>query len=182
MRLPLVALGIALTITPAWAADQPSTADTRTTIHQKDVKNKDVVPSLLVQTTSGFSYENGKLTLKGVSPTTIVFADRPVRTAGHVPTKAVIDDWADGSSSFAKVPPNADFSTFTDKGSNNAVVVLRNPKLEGNSLTYDVRMLEGQLPANGAESSLFIDIVGMPRTPMSVAGVGRRTAARAVYR
>jgi len=37
------------------------------------------------------------------------------------------------------------------------VVVLNNPRLNGNNLTYDVRTLEGDLPTTGIMSTLFID-------------------------
>jgi len=38
------------------------------------------------------------------------------------------------------------------------------------------------MPEKGADVSVFIDIIGMPRTPISFAGVGRRTWRRAWYR
>ena len=42
--------------------------------------------------------------------------------------------------------------------------------------------LEGNMPAKGGPVSLFIDIIGMPLTPVSYAGMARRTAyRRAVY-
>jgi hypothetical protein len=116
-----------------------------------------------------------------VSPTTITFADRPQRLAGSVPTASFVADWSQGRDSFEKVPPNADFSTFDANGVKNAVVELKNPVLKGDALTYDVRVLKGELAATGNESSLFIDIIGMPWTPMSFAGVARRSAARAAY-
>ena len=62
------------------------------------------------------------------------------------------------------------------------VVTLRNPVLAGEDLAYDVKILEGDMPAKGGPVSLFIDIIGMPLTPLSYAGVARRTAyRRAVY-
>jgi hypothetical protein len=57
-------------------------------------------------------------------------------------------------------------------------VVLNNPQLSGNDLTYDARILEGSLRANGGPCALFIDIIGMPATPVSYAGVARRTFRR----
>jgi hypothetical protein len=38
------------------------------------------------------------------------------------------------------------------------------------------------MPAKGADVSVFIDIIGMPRTPFSYAGVRRRTYRRVVWR
>jgi hypothetical protein len=38
------------------------------------------------------------------------------------------------------------------------------------------------MPATGGPVALFIDVIGMPLTPLSYAGVARRTAyRRAVY-
>jgi hypothetical protein len=41
-------------------------------------------------------------------------------------------------------------------------------------------VLQGEMPAKGADVSVFIDVIGMPLTPMSYAGVARRTYRRAV--
>jgi hypothetical protein len=36
------------------------------------------------------------------------------------------------------------------------------------------------MPAKGADVAVFIDVIGMPLTPLSYAGVARRSYARAV--
>ncbi|MGY4242427.1 hypothetical protein ACVIIZ_003835 [Bradyrhizobium sp. USDA 4523] len=69
-----------------------------------------------------------------------------------------------------------DGSSVTD-----AVVVLKSPKLEGDRLTFDVDMLEGDLAGADGPASIFIDIIGRPFTPLSFAGVARRTAWRGAY-
>lgn len=61
----------------------------------------------------------------------------------------------------------------------NVVVTLREPRLEGSELSYRVDVLEGEIPARGGASSLFIDIIGRPITPVSFAGAGRRAWRRA---
>ena len=38
------------------------------------------------------------------------------------------------------------------------------------------------MPATGSDVSVFIDIIGMPMTPLSFAGVARRHYRRAFYR
>ena len=65
--------------------------------------------------------------------------------------------------------------TSTDR---DAVVVLKSPKLEGDKLTFDVQVLEGNLNGADGPAAVFIDIIGLPRTPLSFAGVARRTAFR----
>src|SRR5260370_31568252 len=98
----------------------------------------DIVPSLFVLNSRGAALQGDTLTLSGVSPSSIVFADRPVRSAGHQPTADVIAEWGSGDDSFAKNPPNATMSAFAKDGTvKDAVVVLKNPKLEGSQLTFN---------------------------------------------
>jgi hypothetical protein len=134
----------------------------------------DMVPSLFVMNARGAGLQGQTLTLAGVSPTSIVFADRPVRAAGHLPTEALLDEWASGD--FAKDAPNATVSVLSKDGAaaHDAVVELRSPHLEGDKLTFDVRVLEGDLAAADGPAAVFIDIIGMPLTPFSFAGAARR--------
>lgn len=140
-------------------------------------------PSLIVMNARGAILQGQVLTLTGISPNSIVFADRPVRAAGHALTTHLLEEWATGSDSFAKDPPNATVSVFNKEGGNvrDAVVVLRSPKLAGDTLTFDVQVLEGDLAGGDGAASLFIDIIGMPLTPVSFAGAARRTAYRAAW-
>jgi hypothetical protein len=124
-----------------------------------------VVPSLIVMNARGAILQGGKLSLIGVSPSAILFADRPVRAAGHAVTAHLLRQWspADASrDSFAKNPPNATVSAFSREGSviRNAVVVLKAPKLEGDRLSFDVDVLEGDLAGADGPASVFIDNFG----------------------
>ena len=58
------------------------------------------------------------------------------------------------------------------------MIVLKNPKLEGDRLTFDVDVLEGDITGGDGPASVFIDIIGRPFTPLSFAGVARRSAFR----
>jgi hypothetical protein len=120
------------------------------------------VPSLAVLNAAGAKLEGGKLTLTGVAPNSIVFADRPVRAAGHVMTEQFIMQWDEGKDSFAKDPPNATVSVLGGDGSkvSDAVVTLKTPKLEGGNLTFDVVVLEGNLAGSSGPAALFIDHFG----------------------
>lgn len=119
----------------------------------------EMVPSLAVLNSDGATMTNGRLALTGVSPNTIVFADRPVRSAGHVLTSHFIQQWDEGNDSFAKDPPNATISVLGSDGKSvkDAVVVLKKPKLEGETLSFDVSVLEGELDGADGPASLFID-------------------------
>jgi hypothetical protein len=139
-------------------------------------------PALIVLNSKSAGLEGGKLTLGGVSPNAIIFADRPVRAAGHALTAHLLEEWS-ANGSFAKDPPNATVSVLSRDGSSvkDAVVVLKDPKLEGEKLTFDVEVLEGGLAAADGPASVFIDIIGLPFTPLSFAGAARRTSDRAAW-
>src|SRR5215468_7421053 len=103
---------------------------------------------LFVQTAKTVAYKDGVLTLQDVSPMTVFFSDRPKRIVGNVRNDLFLQKWIEGSNSFKTDPPNAVLSIFNDKSPpTSAVVVLNNPRVDGNNLAYDVRTLKGDLPA-----------------------------------
>jgi len=141
-------------------------------------KQSGKVDVLFVQNAKNMSFSEGKLVLRGVNPVTVCFTDRPARMAGHMQTSKLIPLWSQGKDSFLKDNPNATLSVFSGDNVSDLVVELSNPQLSGDDLTYDTRLLEGTPPANGGACALFIDIIGMPATPMSYAGVARRSFRR----
>jgi hypothetical protein len=148
-----------------------------TTLCKAQDKPKEQISSpqfLFVQSAKSFTFADGKLSLHGVSPNTIYFTDRPVRIAGHITVKEYIDWGRDAKDSFTKNPPNGTLSIIAGDEAKNIVMVLKDAQLEGDTLSFKVRILEGKMPKAGGVNSLFIDIIGMPLTPFSVAGVHRR--------
>jgi hypothetical protein len=184
-RIAGLMLATAFAFAPQAAFAQSGTGQEQHVPLQKTIgqSKPQVVPSLFVMNSSGVSLQGGRLTMTGVAPNSIVFADRPVRAAGHDLTSRIVDDWSKGSDNFAHDPPNATVSGFSKDGARvkDAVVVLKNPKLEGDRLTFDVDVLEGDLSGADGAASLFIDIIGRPLTPLSFAGAARRTAYRGAY-
>jgi len=135
-----------------------------------------IVPSMIVLNARGAKLEGQKLTLDGISPNAIVFADRPVRSAGHALTAHLLEEWSiNAPDSFAKTPPNATVSVFNKAkaGVVDAVVVLKSPKLEGDRLTFDVDVLEGDLTGGDGAVSVFMDIINLP--------IARRTSHRGAW-
>ena len=125
----------------------------------EDAAAQKVVPSLIVMNAQGASLQGKTLTLNGLAPSTIVFADRPVRAAGHMLTALLLEGWGRGGEGFAKDPPNATVSVFGkgDATVHDAVVVLKTPKLVGDRLTFAVQVLEGDLAGADGPASVFID-------------------------
>jgi hypothetical protein len=191
MQLNKIAGMLSLTVALCGAgtafAQSPPTSPAVKTIGNPSAAKSEVVPSLIVLNSRGATLQGDVLTLNGVTSNSIVFADRPVRAAGHAMTADIIAEWGvatpgaqtPDNASFAKDPPNATVSVFNKDGSvKDAVVVLKSPKLEGEKLTFNVQVLEGDISGADGPASIFIDIIGRPFTPMSFAGVARRTAFR----
>ena len=54
------------------------------------------VQLLFVQNARGVIFDKGTVTLKGISPATLFFSDRPMRIAGHYTTEEFIQMWGEG--------------------------------------------------------------------------------------
>lgn len=137
---------------------------------------------LFVQSAKSATIENGVLTLTGVSPSMLWFTDRPERQAGHCEVEKFIEAMTDNPDpdSFKKDPPNATLSVFDGDFVTDVLVTLLEPKLEGDTLSFPVKILEGPESVKGGPASLFIDPIGRPASPTSVAGVHRRERRRHV--
>ena len=77
----------------------------------------------------------------------------------------------------AKIDPakiQQEFSQILAKGEVvDAVMVLKSPKLEGDRLTFDVEVIEGNLAGGDGAVSVFLDIINLP--------MARRTSLRAAW-
>ena len=136
--------------------------------------------AMFVQTAEGMTSDGATLTLNGVNPIIIYFCDRPVRSAGHLSFDAFIEFVTQAEDSFVENPPNAAISVFREGEEVTAVVVTlpNRPRESGGDLIYDVKVLEGELPPDGGPIVLFIDKIGHPLSPNSIAGVHRRHERR----
>ncbi len=114
---------------------------------------------LFVQTAKNVTLEKSILTLQDVSLTTLFFSDRPKRMAGHMTTKEFLLDWGEGKNSFAVNPPNANLSIFGGEEIVDIILEIKNPRLEGTNLIYEVSVLLEDFPMISGPCSLFIDPV-----------------------
>jgi len=126
------------------------------------------VELLFVQNSTGIEYDKAKGTLrmKNIGRSTLFFTDRPVRMAGHYHTRdEFLPLWSEGPDSFAKNPPNATLSILEVGKADlqNAVINLKNPRMQGKDLIYDITIIEGAVPQSAGDSVLFIDILGFWR-------------------
>ena len=139
-----------------------------------------IVEDMFVQTASGVRTDDGAMTLLGLTPHTIYFSDRPERIVGHLTTRRFLQWWSEGDDSFAVDPPNAVLA-WGEPGTDTpeeAVVVISDPAITDDGLRYRIQTLQGTPPAKGGPCVLFIDPLGRPLSPGSVAGVRRREMRR----
>lgn len=143
-------------------------------------KTLEDIEALFAQTAREMTSDGDKVTFHGLSPATLYFSDRPQRVVGHLTTKKFVEEWGLGENSFAADPPNAviSFVEAGDETPEDAIVVLKDPEMAGDSLTYTVELLEGSLPDKGELVSVFIDPFGRPLSPVSLAGMNRRARRR----
>jgi hypothetical protein len=136
--------------------------------------------SMFVQTAQGVTSDGKTLTLTGVTPSTLYFSDRPQRIVGHMATSEFVELWGEGANSFEEDPPNAVLAFLQpgDDAPEDAVVVIREPRLQDGELSYDIEALEGTVPTQTGPITLFIDPFGRPLSPVSVCGVRRRERRR----
>ena len=100
--------------------------------------------------------------------------------AGHLPLQTAFAWGRSGDDNFVDDPPNATLSILEEGEMANVVLTLSDAVIEGDTISFDVDILEGELPERGGANSLFIDVLGRPLTPLSVAGVHRRTRRRSL--
>ena len=114
----------------------------------------DEVNWLFVMNARSGSFDGKILILRDVPPT-LMFSDRPFRIWGHMSTPELIDAVSKGPNSFTKDPPNAVLSTLGGDVPMSATVVLHKPTVKGDSLSFPVEVLEGDIPKQFAGASLF---------------------------
>ena len=177
-RRALATIGLSSLAIPLLASCE-SDEDIETT-GAGDVNGDGLVDLLFVQEATGVRFDGDRMTMVGLNPRTLFFADRPDEMAGYLTYAEFIKLVTEGPDSFEEDPPNATLVVLEGDAPVNVVVKLaKKPSLEGSNLVFDaVEIIQGEPPAEGGTVALFIDTVGHPASPGSVAGVHRRKRRR----
>lgn len=99
--------------------------------------------------------KDGKITLNGL-PIVTFYSLGTKRGDGHFFVKSFVEVWNNNAKIFENDPPNGTLSVLSDKGSSGAVVELSEPAATLNSITFNVRVLEGGLPEEFGSYTLFL--------------------------
>jgi hypothetical protein len=120
---------------------------------------------MFIQTAENVRVDAAKSTLRlvKVNPQTLYFSDRPERIAGNLKMADYLKTWKDGRDNFGADPPNATLSVYEPGRAEQTLVVvtIMKPVVDGADLLYTYKLVEGTMPANGGETSLFIDWYGV---------------------
>jgi hypothetical protein len=141
-----------------------------------------LVELLFVQEAGGVRFADGKLTLTDLNPQTLYFADRPDDIAGFLSYQQYVELVYNGPDNFEEEPPNATLMTVDgDKMIETVLELSAKPVMEGEDMVFSsVKLILGEPPAEGVRAVLFIDTVGRPMSPTSVAGVHRNRRTRVI--
>ena len=122
------------------------------------INDKDAPKFLYSLSASSGKMEGDRIILENV-PLVVYFSDRPHRLAGQLSIQVFAQGWDQGSDSFRADPPNATLSILTDDGVQNAVIEISEPnvKVKEGSISFKVRVLDGEVPKSFGKSTLFID-------------------------
>jgi len=115
------------------------------------------------------TFDGNVLTLND-APLVVYFADRPVRKAGHLTLEQFANLWDSGENDFEKNPPSAQLSINDDSGKNEsgiayAVLILEKPKVKGDSISFKVSFIDGNIPATFEKATVYIDSLGVQKSP-----------------
>jgi hypothetical protein len=158
----------------------PETADQADMVPEPSADDDGLVELLFVQEAGRAVLADGTLTLSDVKPKTLYFADRPEDIAGFLNYQDYVDMVYSGPDNFVEDPPNATLMILDGDDLIPVVMELSSkPRLDGANMVYDsVKVIDGEAPTEGKTAVLFIDTIGRPMSPGSVAGVHRRHRRR----
>ena len=103
------------------------------------------------------TFKDGKPTLNGTPIVTFYFLGS-TREVGHFLVGTFVEMWEKNSSTYKADPPSGTLSVFGEKGSSGAVMQVSNPVSTLNLITFDARVLEGEIPASFNASSFFLKL------------------------
>lgn len=149
---PLVLLAVFCTLSICNTVAIKAAETEKTSGKQEDQK----IHWLFVVTSTSGSFDGKTLTLHNVPPT-LMFSDRPHRFFGHMDTAKLIKEVNTGPDNFSVNPPNAVLSTFGSELPTTGTVILHGATLTGKTLSFDVKVLEGDIPDMFGGATLFID-------------------------
>ena len=143
-------------------------------------KQLEDMEALFVQTAASMTSDRGTITLHGLSPSTLYFADRPQRDVGHMTLRSLRRQLGSGGQQLRGQPAERrpvvrgagrQASRGRGRGHPGSAPGRRRAHLQHQAP-------DGTVPAATGPCALFIDPFGRPLSPVSAAGMHRRERRR----
>jgi len=103
------------------------------------------------------TYKDGSLTLTGVPIVSFNYLGA-TRETGHFLVGSFIEVWNKNSSTYNADPQKGTLSVLDEKGDSNAVIQVSKPSSTLNTLTFEAKVLEGNVPDSFNASTLFLEL------------------------
>ncbi|MGI9534584.1 MAG: hypothetical protein ACR2NW_06505 [Thermodesulfobacteriota bacterium] len=104
------------------------------------------------------SYDGKTLLVNGNNGSNVLyFLERPYMEAGHIGVNKFKILWANGSDKLNTSDPNATLSIFSEDGEENIILTLANPSIKNNSISFEAKLIEGNLPGEFSNGGLFME-------------------------
>ena len=100
------------------------------------------------------SYAEGKLTLNGNGQSNVIYF-RDVQS-GHIGVVQFAKLWERGINGFTSAAPNATLSLIAHEQENNSVITISHPKVDGNSISFNAKLVSGEPPVEFKTGGLFL--------------------------
>jgi hypothetical protein len=136
---------------------------------------------LYVITADEGAFSGRTLTMKRVATAAAVFSDSPTRIAGHMLTSEFVSRFSRLADQADADPPNALLSVLGLDGATEVVPELSNPRLDGDTLRWEMRLLQGTMSASFGVCSLFLENAA-GSTVLRPPGVARPPGSRPTSR
>lgn len=152
---PLAGLVLAVSAVAASAQTPPAAPQMTAagTPKRSEVHIARPIEMTISQQAAGMTYDGKTVTLTGISPLTSFTVDRPERIAGSMTPEQFVKLWNATVEMVRNDPPNA---ALTLLGANltQVIVKLGSVTQNGTSLTFQAKLMDGDLPASGGPANL----------------------------
>ncbi|MFG1461433.1 hypothetical protein V5F77_00915 [Xanthobacter sp. DSM 24535] len=140
---------------PAAATDKGPGTTQAGTPRRPEVQIARPIEMMLTLQAANVAYDGKKLVLTGVAPLTTFTVDRPERIGGTMTAEQFAKLWNATADIFKNDPPNAAL-TILGATPTQVIVELAHVVQSGSTLTFDVGLLDGDLPAAGGPVTLVM--------------------------
>ncbi|MGI9534705.1 MAG: hypothetical protein ACR2NW_07125 [Thermodesulfobacteriota bacterium] len=124
----------------------------------KNINGKVHTNFLFVINFDSGSYDGKTLTINGNGQSNVIyFIERPYMEAGHIGVEKFRNLWVNSNDNVSSGFQNATLSLITNSREENNIFTLTKPSIKDNSITFEAKLVEGNLPEEFDTGGLFME-------------------------